>query len=139
MATTGRCPSPDAQRRTKKSRPGLAPIAALALLASACGALPPEEQLLAEFFRASRLRDLTVLRGMATVEFHPRADGIVESFEVGDSETMPSEDGAEMSRLRVRAQVRRPDGAAEGQTLLVTVRRGADGRWMVTGLSRADP
>jgi hypothetical protein len=48
---------------------------------------------------------------MATVEFHPRADGIVESFEVGDSETMPSEDGAEMSRLRVRAQVRRPEAA----------------------------
>jgi hypothetical protein len=43
---------------------------------------PPEEKILQDFFRASRLRDNTTLGNFATVSFDPRTDGVVQSFDV---------------------------------------------------------
>lgn len=42
----------------------------------------PEQKVLDDFFRASRMRDNTTLGNFATVEFDPRTEGIVQSFEV---------------------------------------------------------
>jgi hypothetical protein len=41
-----------------------------------------EQQILEDFFRASRLRDNTTLGNFATVSFDPRTDGTVQTFEV---------------------------------------------------------
>jgi hypothetical protein len=41
-----------------------------------------EEQVLEDFFRASRMRDNTTLGNFATVGFDPRTDGVVQSFNV---------------------------------------------------------
>lgn len=42
----------------------------------------PEKKLLADFFRASRLRDNVTLGNFATATFDPRTDGVVSSFDV---------------------------------------------------------
>ncbi len=42
----------------------------------------PEEKILDDFFRASRLRDNMTLGNFATVSFDPRTDGTVQTFEV---------------------------------------------------------
>jgi hypothetical protein len=62
----------------------LAPLlGGAALLASACSmARAPEEQVLTNFFRASRVRDNTTLANIAAVSFDPRTDGTVQDFEV---------------------------------------------------------
>lgn len=62
----------------------LAPLAAgTALVASACSMTrAPEEQVLTNFFRASRVRDNTTLANIAAVSFDPRTDGVVQDFEV---------------------------------------------------------
>lgn len=57
-------------------------IAGFALLAAACGSTPPEEQVIANFFRASRLRDNATLANIAAVSFDPRTDGTVQDFEI---------------------------------------------------------
>lgn len=58
-------------------------IGGTALLASACSlARGPEEQVLTNFFRASRVRDNTTLANIAAVSFDPRTDGIVQDFEI---------------------------------------------------------
>lgn len=41
-----------------------------------------EQQVLDDFFRASRMRDNTTLGNFATVEFDPRTDGVVQTFKV---------------------------------------------------------
>src|SRR5687767_12219040 len=66
-------------------RPALYGPAALglALLLTGCGVLSPEEQLLTDFFEASRLHDTTVVAKMSDVIFNPRVDGVVDRFEVG--------------------------------------------------------
>lgn len=61
----------------------LAPvIGGFALLAVACGSSSPEQQVLTNFFRASRVRDNTTLANIAAVQFDPRTDGTVQSFDV---------------------------------------------------------
>jgi hypothetical protein len=54
----------------------------LAILAAACSSAPPEQQLLNQFFRASRTRDNETLARMSAVEFHPREQGEVSDFEI---------------------------------------------------------
>jgi hypothetical protein len=100
----------------------------VALLVTGCGVLSPEEQLLTDFFEASRLHDTATVSRMSTVTFNPRTDGIVQSFEVGDAT-----DEGESRRVRVRATVRQPDGAvAERMLQFVLVRKG--GRWLITSI-----
>jgi hypothetical protein len=57
-------------------------LAGFALLAAACGSRPPEQQIINNFFRASRVRDNTTLAQMAAVSFDPRKDGTVQDFEL---------------------------------------------------------
>jgi hypothetical protein len=52
------------------------------LVVTACSTTSPEQQLLNNFFRASRVRDNATLSNIATVEFNPRTSGTVQDFEV---------------------------------------------------------
>lgn len=66
-------------------------VATTLALASGCGG-SVEEQVLTDFFRASRMRDSVTLGNFATTEFDPRTDGIVQSFEIvsiGDERVAP--------------------------------------------------
>jgi hypothetical protein len=66
-------------------------VTPLALLEVACSR-PPEQQLLTQFFRASRARDNTTLAMMSAVTFDPREQGTVEDFTITNSppeETTP--------------------------------------------------
>jgi hypothetical protein len=56
-------------------------LAPLALLA-ACSSAPPEQQILSQFFRAARTRDNETTARMAAVEFDPREQGEVTSFDI---------------------------------------------------------
>lgn len=56
-------------------------VTPLLLLVVACSR-SPEQQLLTQFFRASRARDNTTLAMMSAVSFDPREQGTVESFDV---------------------------------------------------------
>ena len=53
----------------------------LTLTIAACSRAD-ERILLNQFFAASRLRDLTALRNVATVVFEPATDGIVTRFDL---------------------------------------------------------
>jgi hypothetical protein len=69
------------------SRPGLRLlryllVPVLAVGAAYCGGTSAEEQLLNNFFRASRVRDNATLSNISTVQFNPRTDGSVQDFEV---------------------------------------------------------
>src|SRR5688500_373192 len=68
--------------RRPRRRPGLYGPALLALLLAGCGVLSPEEQLLTDFFEASRLHDTTVAAKVSDVIFSPAVDGIVDRFEI---------------------------------------------------------
>jgi hypothetical protein len=57
-------------------------IASFALLAAACGSTAPEQQVLTNFFRASRVRDNGTLANIAAVSFDPRTEGSVQDFEI---------------------------------------------------------
>lgn len=50
--------------------------------AAACGSSGPEQQILRQYFMASRARDNVTLGNIATVSFSPTDRGIVESFDV---------------------------------------------------------
>ena len=54
----------------------------LVVAVTACGGTSAEQQLLTNFFRASRVRDNATLSNLATVEFNPRISGTVQDFEV---------------------------------------------------------
>jgi len=85
-----------------------------------------ERALLDQFFSASRLRDLTALRGISSVVFEPREQGTVLRFEIESVEEVSA--GSKI--VRVNAQVRRPDGQTVREILLVTI----SGK-MVTGVA----
>jgi hypothetical protein len=57
-------------------------IAPLGMLVAACSSAPAEQQLLNQFFRASRTRDNETLARMSAVEFDPREQGEVTDFEI---------------------------------------------------------
>jgi hypothetical protein len=48
---------------------------------AACSS-PPEEPILQQFFRASRLNDATSLAGFATTSFQPQTQGTISSFDI---------------------------------------------------------
>ena len=93
--------------------------------------LSPEEQLLRRFFETARLLDTTLLAKYATVTFNPLTEGVVQTFDVEEI------DENDVSKLvRVRADVRSPDGGAGTRTLLVTMQRQGSS-WVITGLRDA--
>lgn len=106
-------------------------LVATAVTIAACGVLSPEEQLLTDFFEASRLYDTTVMARMSGVTWNPRVDGIVQAFDVEDAR----DDGA-ARRVDVRATIRQPDGAVGERMLVFTLVR-KDGRWFITAIDRA--
>jgi hypothetical protein len=119
-------------RRRHQLLRGLLCIVA-AVVAGACGVLSPEEQLLGDFFEASRLHDTTMVAKIATVTFNPRTDGIVQEFAVRD---VAEEAGDQVRNVTVVADVRMPDGRMARRTLRVTMAR-RQGRLFITGLSGA--
>jgi hypothetical protein len=106
----------------------------LCLGAAACGARSPEEQLLQRFFEASRLYDTAAIAELATVTFHPKADGIIQDFEVesvGQEETRPN--GTARKRARIRADVK-SDRFTGPRTFDVTFDR-REGSWRITSIT----
>jgi hypothetical protein len=109
--------------------------ATCALLAPACGLRSPEEQVLEEFFRNTRLMDATLLAKTATVAFDPRTQGSIQQFRIAEIGPQRSEAGATAEQVTIQAQVRTPEGPTVARTLVATLqRRDDDGRWLVTAL-----
>ena len=98
----------------------------MACLAVACGVLSPEEQLLTDFFEASRLYDTSVMARLSAMPFNPRNDGIVDSFEIERIER--ADDGGE--RVTLGARVRSFDGQIASRQFVFTLTR-RDGRWFI--------
>ncbi len=122
-------------KRSRPIRRRLLSVAAAAALAG-CGPAPPsvEHQVLTRFFDASRVRDTTVLAGIASVMFEPRRDGVVQEFEVVDAG--PDESPKQVT---IRAQVRAPDGQVVARTFVATMERGSEPRperWRITAFRR---
>lgn len=64
---------------------GLGARTALVVLLTACAAAcssKPEDPILQQFFRASRLNDSTSLSGLAVAKFNPQTDGTVANFKI---------------------------------------------------------
>jgi hypothetical protein len=121
-------------------------IALMTLTGPGC-ATDTERALLNQFFAASRLRDLTALRKIATVVFEPATDGTVTTFEILQMTAVPGPDGkSESEAISLSAPVRLPDGRTVTKTLVVTLeRRPVDGDqspshgWMITAVTAGLP
>jgi hypothetical protein len=99
---------------------------AAALAGIACGVLSPEEQLLTDFFEASRVYDVSVMSRLSAVPLNPRTDGIVDSFEI--TRVDRAADGTE--QVMVSAKVRSFAGQVGSRQLEFTLAR-RDGRWFI--------
>ena len=94
--------------------------------AAACGVLSPEEQLLTDFFEASRLYDTSVMARLSATPLNPRAAGIIDSFEVERVDHTTDQ----QERVTVAARVRTFDGKVNSRRLVFTLTR-RDGRWFI--------
>jgi hypothetical protein len=92
----------------------------------ACGVLSPEEQLLTDFFEASRAYDTAVMARLSAAPLNPRTDGIVDSFEISGVDRS----GDQRERVTVAANVRAFDGRVRPRQLVFTLAR-RDGRWFI--------
>lgn len=88
--------------------------------------LSPEEQLLTDFFEASRVYDTAVMARLSARPFNPRTDGVVDAFEVERIDR--AEQGRE--QVTVAARLRRFDGQVASRRLVFTLTR-QDGRWFI--------
>ena len=86
-------------------------------MATACGVLPPEEQLLTDFFEASRVYDTAVMSRLSAVPMNPRSDGIVDSFDIARVDR--AADGGE--QVTITAHVRMFDGHVTTRRLVFTL------------------
>ena len=103
-----------------------------ALVAAGCGVLSPEEQLLTDFFEASRLYDTTVVAKMSDVTFNPRTDGVVDHFEITRIEDA---DDGQSRQVTIQAQVRGAGaGAQTASKMMVLTLRRQNGRWFIASL-----
>ena len=91
-----------------------------------CGVLSPEEQLLTDFFEASRLYDTSVMARLSAAPFNPRADGIIDSFEIERVDRANDQ----QERVAVAARVRTFDGHVNSRRLVFTLTR-RDERWFI--------
>jgi len=102
--------------------------------ASACGVLSPEEQLLTDFFEASRVYDTAVMARLSAVPLNPRTDGIVDAFDISDISDVIKADGdrsdTPAERVTVTANVRAFDGRVRPRRFVFTVTR-RDGHWFI--------
>jgi hypothetical protein len=92
---------------------------------------------LEQFFSASRLRDTTALRRLATTIFEPLQQGIVTEFAVQDIR----QDAPDRRTVTIAAPVTMPDGTIVERTLVATLQRGVlhespddERRWIVTAI-----
>jgi hypothetical protein len=106
-------------------------VVVLTLLA-AFGCAGPERPLLAQFFDASRIRDKTALRKMATVVFEPREQGTITTFDIANV-AFRRDGQAELKDVTIVAPVLLPSGRTERKTLVVTMQRTATG-WIITAV-----
>ena len=122
--------------------PAAAIVVVLAGLAAACGPRP-EQPVLAEFFNASRLRDLTALRKIATTAFDPARDGIVTDFKIEGVDEHEA-GGRSTEDVSISAPVKPMQGPTVEKQLVVTLEKdvtgshsGVKGRWIVTSVREA--
>ncbi len=107
----------------------------LLALTAGCGMRSPEEQVLEEFFRNSRLMDSTLLAKTATTAFDPRTHGSVQHFRIEQVGPPVTAGGATTEQVTIAAQVRTPEGPTIARTLVATLQqRPEDGRWLVTAI-----
>jgi len=92
----------------------------------ACGVLSSEEQLLTDFFEASRVFDTSVMARLSAAPLNPRADGIIDSFEI----ELVDRANDQRERVTVAARVRTFDGQVNSRRLVFTLTR-RDGRWFI--------
>jgi hypothetical protein len=109
----------------KRKAVRLAPLLAAALVIGCSYA--QERSVLARFFDASRLRDLTALATLATVVFEPLQDGIVTRFEIVDVSSHQDD----RKTVTIQAPVKVPDGRILNKTMTLSLER-RNGRWIVT-------
>ena len=88
--------------------------------------LSPEEQLLTDFFEASRVYDVSVMSRLSALPLNPKTDGIVDALEIERVDR--ADDGSE--RVIVAAQVRSFAGQVTSRQLLFMLTR-RDGRWFI--------
>ena len=84
------------------------------------------------FFEAARLHDTTVMARYATVTFNPVTEGVVQEFDVEDVERL----APRFKVVKLRAQVRGPDGGVAERQLEAAMREQPDG-WVITDLRGA--
>jgi hypothetical protein len=118
-------------------------VSLLTIVLAACSSAD-ERILLNQFFAASRLRDLTALRNVATVVFEPATEGIVTSFELLSVTVVRASEGQASEEVAIAAPVRLPDGNTVEKTFVVTLQRGLpesdpqrSGGWMITAIKAA--
>jgi hypothetical protein len=91
---------------------------------------------LENFFRASRVRDTTVLARFGAVILEPRTDGTVQQFDiVRQGIERAGANGTMAKQVTVRAQVRTPAGGVVERDFVVTMERGSGprpDRWFIT-------
>jgi hypothetical protein len=128
-----RRPSPSNRRRPRRAAarwhaPGGHAGLLLLLLSAGCGVLSPEEQLLTRFFEASRLNDTTQAAKYATVTFNPRAEGVVEAFEIAELARVDQQ-----TRVVIDAAVRPLGGVPARRQIVATIQQ-RDGRPMIVDI-----
>jgi hypothetical protein len=114
---------------------------AMVTLSSCAGAA--EQTLLAQFFAASRLRDLTALSKVSTVVFEPASDGIVTSFEIIAIRATQGPDGRPIAKeVSIVAPVKSPSGETALKAFVITMSRGVPGSdqyrlgtWLITAIN----
>jgi hypothetical protein len=97
-----------------------------------------EQSILSQFFAASRLRDTTALKNIATVVFEPATQGIVTSFEITNIEPHRNSGELVSETVSISAPVKLPSGRTARKDLVVTIQRGT-GQWIVTAVADALP
>lgn len=105
-----------------------------------------ERTLLTQFFAASRLRDNTALRDLATVSFEPTVQGIVTRYDITRVTPAADAGGRVVSKeVMISAPVRLPGGRIVEKRFVVTMhpapREEPAGRWIITAIRDvpADP
>ena len=101
-------------------------MCAAAIAAISCGVLSPEEQLLTDFFEASRVYDVSAMSRLSALPLNPKSEGVVDSFEIERVDR--ADDGTE--RVVVAAKVRSFDGQVSSRQLLFMLTR-REGRWFI--------
>jgi hypothetical protein len=122
----------------------LATVLLAACLAQACSA-GPEQTIIADFFAASRLRDLTALSRFATVVFEPREQGTVTTFTIRNVSAERAAGPDRVKEVTIDAPVHRPDGSIVETVFVVRLQLHARATetsapalysgWLVTGIS----